>query len=493
MKQQAGALLSSIRIERAATRKVSVQLYLGLRDIILSGGVGPGDRLPASRILAREMGVSRTTVVDALERLVAEGLLVSRVGAGTFVSDILEHQRPAQPAAPEATPPAPPPRLSHTIEHAMAAFAPRARLPHRPGAFVTALPALDAFPIAQWARVSARHLRGTREDVMGYGPPQGHDGLRRAIASHLNAARGIRCDACQIFVTAGAQQAFELIGRVLLNPGDRVWYENPGATGARNALLAAGAELIPVPVDEDGMDVAEARRRAPHFRLAFVTPSHQQPLGHVMSLARRLELLEAAGSARALVIEDDYDGEFTYSGRPVPPLKGVDTADRVLYVGTFSKTLFPALRLGYVLVPQGLVAAFDRLFASWVGTPATHVQAAVAEFMEEGLFATHIRMMRRLYAARHDALIYAARDLPDTIRVARTGSGFHTTASLDARVDETRLIDDAAAAGVTIVPISRYALSPPGHKGLVLGFGSTAHDDIRAGVRVLRDLPSLGV
>ncbi|QIE47120.1 PLP-dependent aminotransferase family protein [Pseudohalocynthiibacter aestuariivivens] len=493
MKQQAGALLSSIAIDRDAPRKVSVQLYLALRDIILSGGLGPGDRLPASRILAREVGVSRTTVIDAIERLVAEGMLVSRVGAGTFVSDILEHQRPTPPVADTPGVPAPTPRLSHTIDHAFEAYAPRAQLPHSAGAFVTALPALDAFPVAHWARISARHLRGDRETIMGYGPPAGHPGLRRAIASHLNASRGIKCDPDQIFVTGGAQQAFSLIGRVLLNPGDGVWYENPGATGARNALIAAGADLVPVNVGAEGLDVEEGRAKAPHFRLAFVTPSHQQPLGHVMSLARRLELLEAANAAQALIIEDDYDGEFYYGDRPMPPLKSIDTEDRVLYVGTFSKTMFPSLRLGFVLVPRSLVTAFDRLFASWISTPPTATQASVAEFMDEGLFATHIRIMRRLYKARYQTLMEESPALPESIKVQPTTSGFHTTALLDGRVDVQLLINQARSAGVTIVPISRYALSPLGYNGLVLGFGSTGPDEIRAGIRVLREMPALRV
>nr|WP_309502038.1 PLP-dependent aminotransferase family protein [uncultured Roseovarius sp.] len=491
MKQQAGALLSSILIDRSATRKVSVQLYLALRDIILSGGLGAGDRLPASRILAREIGVSRTTVIDAVERLVAEGMLVSRVGSGTFVSDILEHQRPAPPVVKTPGVPAAAPRLSHTIDHAFEAYAPREWLPHSAGAFVTALPALDAFPIAHWARISARHLRDDRATVMGYGPPAGHPGLRRAIASHLNATRGIKCDPDQIFVTGGAQQAFSLIGRVLLNPGDRVWYENPGATGARNALIAAGAELVPVNIDEDGLVVEEGRAKAPHFRLAFVTPSHQQPLGHVMSLARRLELLEAANAAQALIIEDDYDGEFYYGDRPMPPLKSIDTQDRVLYVGTFSKTMFPSLRLGFVLVPRNLVTAFDRLFASWISTPPTATQASVADFMDEGQFATHIRIMRRLYRARYQTLIEETALLPDTVKVQPTTSGFHTTALLDASVDVDALIDEARSAGVTVVPISRYALSPLGYNGLVLGFGSTCPDDIRTGMKVLRELSAL--
>ncbi len=492
MKRQDGALLSSIEIDRTGKRAIGVQLYMVLREIILSGGLRAGERIPASRTLAREVGVSRTTVIDAVDKLIAEGMLVSRVGAGTFVSDILEQQRPAAGELRHRETQTSKPRLSHTIDHSFASYAPRAWLPHRSRAFVTALPALDAFPIAQWSRFAARHLRGEREEIMGYGQPQGHQGLRNAIASHLNAARGIKCNPEQIFITCGAQHAFSLAGRVLLNPGDKVWYENPGGTGARNALIAAGAELVPVSVDQDGINVDEARRLAPHFRLAFVTPSHQQPLGHVMSLARRLELLEAANDAQALIIEDDYDGEFHYGVSHRPPLKSIDTQGRVIYVGTFSKTLFPSLRLGFMLVPEQLTQAFDTLFSSWISTPPTSVQATVADFMDEGQFAAHIRLMRRLYKTRYDALMKAGRDhLPDTIKLQETSSGFHTTALLDERVDENALIAQATEAGLTLASIRRYSLTDNAVKGLVLGFGSTSPPDIDNGISALVKLPAL--
>ncbi|MEY3003124.1 MAG: hypothetical protein RLZZ491_300, partial [Pseudomonadota bacterium] len=356
---------------------------------------------------------------------------------------------------------------------------------------VTALPALDAFPMAQWARLSARHLRGGRGDVMGYGQPKGLIALRQAIATHLRALKGIRCDPEQVFITSGAQHAFSLIGRLLLNPGDRVWMENPGASGARNALLSEGAELVPVDVDAQGMVVSEGLAKAPHFRLAFVTPSHQQPLGHVMSLPRRLELLQAAEQAQALIIEDDYDGEFYFGNAPRPALHSVDANGRVLYVGTFSKSLFPSLRLGFVLVPERMVAAFDGMFDTWASGPSTAMQAIVAEFMDEGHFATHIRLMRQLYKARYEALLEAARSLPESIRLQETTSGFHTPAFLDARVDEAEVVAQAAQKGVTLAPLGRYCLSPLSQPGLVFGFGCATPEDIARGIGILRELPTL--
>ncbi|GGE12996.1 transcriptional regulator, GntR family [Gemmobacter megaterium] len=488
MKQAAGAVLGAIRLDRGSKKSVGVQLYMALRDLILSGSLRPGERLPATRILAREAGVSRTTVIDAMDRLMAEGMLVSRVGAGTYVSETLDHPT-AQASAPPA--PGPRPRLSYAINHAEKAYAKRTWLPHRAGAFVSALPAFDAFPMGHWARISARHLRGDRGHIMGYGQPKGLEALRHAIAAHLNALKGIKCHAGQIFVTSGAQHAFSLIAQLFLNPGDRVWMENPGASGARNALLSEGAELVPVPVDAQGIVVAEGLARAPHFRLAFVTPSHQQPLGHVMSLQRRLDLLKAADEAQALIIEDDYDGEFHYGSAPQPALRGIDASGRVLYVGTFSKTLFPALRLGFLLVPERMVATFDAAFESWVSGPPTATQAIVADFMDEGHFAAHIRLMRRLYKARYAALIEAARTLPDTIRLQDTTSGFHTPAFLAPGIDEREVVAQAAERGVTLAPLSRYCLEPIAQSGLVFGFGSATPEEIRAGVDLIRDLPAL--
>ena len=489
MKQAAGALLSSIKLDRDSRKSVSVQLYLALRDIILSGGLRAGDRLPATRVLARETGVSRTTVIDAVDRLVSEGMLESRVGAGTYVTAALEAQRPAPgPALPQA---GAQPNLSYAIGLAEKSYARRAWLPHEARAFVTALPALDAFPMAHWARLSARHLRGPRGDVMGYGEPKGFAPLRRAIAAHLSALKGIQCHPDQVFITAGAQQAFALIGRLLLNPGDRVWIENPGASGARNALLAEGADLVPVPVDDEGLMVSEGLARAPHFRLAFVTPSHQQPLGHVMSLARRFELLKAAEESRAMIIEDDYDGEFYFGNAPHPALYGTDSSGRVLYVGTFSKTLFPALRLGYVVVPQRMVDAFDSVFRHWVSGPPTATQAIVADFMDEGHFATHIRLMRRLYKARYEALIEAGKALPPSIQLQQTASGFHTPAFLDAGRDPAQIVEQARAKGITLAPLDRYCLAPIEQRGLVFGFGSATPEDIARAMATLRDLPAL--
>ena len=489
VKRAGGSLLLSIRIDPGAHQPVSTQLCIALREMILSGGFAPGARLPASRTLAHDLGLSRTTIIEVFNRLAAEGLIDSQIGSGTFVSKVLAGKRPRSPRADAPPAAVAPPRLSNVMAQAVSRFGERQRLPHAPRAFTTALPAFDAFPVAQWARLSAKVLRGPRNDVMGYGDPEGSPQLRRALASHLRANRGITCDPDQIFIVGGAQQAFHLIGSTLLNPGDKVWFENPGAIGARNSLVASGADLVPVPVDADGLQVAEGLRLAPDFRLAFVTPSHQHPLGSVMSLKRRFALLHAAAQAHAWVIEDDYDGEFFFGARPPPTLKSVDTAGHVIYVGTFSKSLFPALRLGYLLAPPALVGTFRTIMRRFLQGVPSHTQAVVAEFIDEGQFAAHVRRMRATYLERYQALFAASRRrLAGLLDVAPTDSGLHTVGHLGPGLCESAISREADARGITASPIGRFAITPVPHNGLVLGFGSVPPAAINAGVDVLAEV-----
>ena len=490
VKRTGGALLLSLEVDPASSRPVSSQLCAALRDIILGGGLSPGERLPASRTLARDIGVSRTTVVDVFERLAAEGLIDARTGAGTFVSDALRANRPSAPrrvGSDAGRPALRPPRVSRAMARASTLFFDR--LPHQPRAFTTALPAFDAFPLAQWSRMVTRHWRGQRDRVMGYGEPQGLAALRRAIAAHLRSNRGISCDPGQIFIVGGAQQAFHLLGSVLLDANDAVWFENPGAIGARNSLAACGATLVPVPVDTAGLVVAEGLRRASRFRLVLVTPSHQQPLGVTMSLERRFELLRAAEAADAMIIEDDYDGEFCYGAHPPPTLKSVDTTDRVIYVGTFSKTLFPALRLGYFVAPPPLVDSFHSIVGAIGQGVPSHPQAVVAEFMAEGHFATHIRRMRRIYAERHQVLLDASREhLGGVLEVMPANAGLHTIGHLVAPLSASEVADSAAQRDITVAPVERFCIEPVPVNALVLGFSGVPPADIVAGVRVLAEV-----
>lgn len=481
-----GALLESVAIDRSVPRRLGLQICNGLRDLIVSGALKPGDRLPATRTLAKEFGVSRATIVESFDRLISEGILETRVGAGTYVAQTL----PADPLPRTETHIDPPPAQIRPKELDSAGTATRfgERLVHEPRAFTTAMPALDVFPMAQWARLSAKHWRGRRDDILGYPDAIGYRPLRQAVAAHLRINRGILCDWRDVIITAGAQQAFHLIGTTLAAPGDRVWFEEPGAIGARNSLILAGLDPVPVPVDAHGIDVEAGLAAAPEFRLAFVTPAHQQPLGMKMSLERRLALLRAAGAAGAFVIEDDWDSEFAFSGRPVPPLRSLDTSGRVVYVGSFSKSLFPALRIGFLLAPGELAEHFRlSLDAAAPGVP-TALQAILADFLDEGHFTTHVRRMRKLYADRHQILQTAAQQhLAPWLDLMPTDIGMHTVGWLKAPLDADRLTQHAARRGVTLAPVSRFALRPYPRQGVVLGFSGFTESQLIAGVQVLRD------
>ncbi|UUX49962.1 PLP-dependent aminotransferase family protein [Nisaea acidiphila] len=486
VKRAAGALLSAIRIDHDSPRLLATQIASSIREIILSGGLRAGERLPATRTLARDLGVSRTTMVEVFERLIAEGLLEARTGAGTYVSDSVrlgeDISGPPEPkteleSAPE--PSVPRPAVTFGADFTV-------RLPHTIRAFTTALPAVDMFPVAQWTRQSNKHWRTHRDLMLGYGNVTGFPPLRHAIAAHLKANQGINCEPGQIFVTNGAQHGFHIISSMLLKPGDKVWFENPGAIGAQNAIRAAGGDLVPLPIDGDGLDVAEGLRQAPGFRLAFVTPLHQQPLGVTMSLERRFVLLNAAESADAWIIEDDYDGEFYYGTHPIPTLKSIDHADRVFYVGTFSKTLFPALRLGYILAPPPFVPVLEHLFETYLPTAPLNSQAVVAGFMDEGHFATHLRRMRRIYTERYQVLMdCASKHLPGLLTLKPTDTGLHTTGRLATGLDENAVTRAADADGITVTPFGRYAMTPLDKTGLVLGFSGVPPEDIEHGVKRL--------
>jgi GntR family transcriptional regulator/MocR family aminotransferase len=489
VKHSGGALLPSLTIDRNADSSIRVQLAHALRDLILSGALAPGQRLPSSRTLAQDQGVSRTTAVNVYDQLTAEGLIESRVGAGAFVSEALHEVRPAPLGGTDVPIPDAPalrPRLAQLSTEASQQYFPRLAHPEKPRCFVTGTPAFDAFPMALWARLTARHWRQPRNQVLGYPDAGGLMALRIAIASHLRANRGIVCSPEEVFVFNGAQDAFNRIGAMLLDPGDNVWFEDPGPIGARNSFVSAGARLVPVPVDDEGMDVASGLHLAPDFRLAFVTPAHQHPLGVTMTLRRRFELLRAAERAGAWIIEDDYVGEFHYSGQPPPTLKNVDTSGRVIYVGTFSKTLFPGLRLGFVVAPPGLADVFERIAGATMQGAPTGLQSVVASFIEEGHFATHIRRMRRLYSERQQALIDAVeRNLNGLLTVARKDTGFQLLGMLGDGLEEQAVSCQAAEAGLVVTPVGRFAIGTVRQNGIILGFSAVPVREISSGVEVL--------
>ncbi|MBL8127097.1 MAG: PLP-dependent aminotransferase family protein [Chloroflexia bacterium] len=482
-----------IQLDPALPEPLYKQLYDRLRAAILAGQVPRGARLPSTRTLATELGVSRTTTALAYEQLLLEGYLESRVGRGTIVSrqlpvvttgDLRSRSEPT-PGDAQSTPlPRP------TAPVAVLDTVPQLERVEGSGskAFIAGQPALDLFPYALWARLLARRARQSLRAHAGYQPPAGYAPLREAIASHIGITRGVRCTPEQVIITSGTQGALDLVARTLLAPGDAAWIEDPGYFGARGALLAAEARVVPVPVDGEGLVVAAGRVRAPAARLAFVTPSHQFPTGVTMSLSRRLALLEWANEADAWVVEDDYDSEYRYGGRPLEALQGLDRAGRVLYAGTFSKVLFPALRLGYLVAPLQLIPALLQTRRFLDLHPPILEQMALADFLREGHYASHLRRTRRQIQCRRDCLHgELQRRLGGILDVSLPEAGLELVGWLPPGKDDQQAVALADAAGITVVAISRQSLEPPPRGGLLLGFAGIDEDAIRRGVKTLAE------
>jgi GntR family transcriptional regulator / MocR family aminotransferase len=486
-------LHSLLAPQTPAARPLYQQLYEGVRSAILSGQLAGGTRLPSTRALAEELSVSRSTVINAFDQLLAEGYIYGVRGSGTYVArlqpDELLQAPPGQQTVPHS------PTLCGAVSQRGAGLAALPELPasnqHASGhnrAFQVGLPAIDEFPRKLWGQVLARCWRGAAPELLDYQHPAGYMPLRQAIAAHVAAARGVRCDAGQVIVTAGSQQALTLAAHLLLDPGDAAWIEDPGYMGARAALLGAGAHMVPVPIDTEGIDLAAGLARHAHPRLVYITPSHQFPLGVTMSLARRLALLEWAASGDCWLIEDDYDSEFHYAGRPLPALQGLDSVGRVIYIGTLSKVLFPGLRLGYLIVPPTLVDAFVRARASADTHSPALEQAVLAEFMREGHFARHIRRMRARYAERQAILLDAAGcDLAGLLDVQPAATGMHLLGWLPAGVSDRAAAERAGAAGVRVLPLSWLRIEPSERGGLLLGYAAADERAIRDGVRRLAE------
>ena len=473
------------------------QVYNQIRQAILSGACRPTAKLPSTRELARQLGVSRTTIVNAYDQLFAEGYLAGKTGAGTFVAgnlpdELVEVNRRQFAAAPK-TIESSAPNLARRAESLRAAREAATPLfnPARNGnkkliAFQHGLPALDRFPFDVWARLVAKRWRESPADLLGYGSALGFRPLRETIAAYLKTARGVVCSAEQVIIVAGAQQAFDLAARVLLDAGDAVWLEDPFYSGARAAFLAHGAKTFGVPVDDAGFSLTEAIKTGVQPKLVYVTPSHQMPLGVTMSLQRRLGLLDWASRAKAWIVEDDYDSEFRYNGRPLASLQGLDKSERTLYVGTFSKTLFPSLRLGCLVVPNSLVEIFTT--ARLIGDlqSPTVDQAVLNDFIVEEHFARHIRRMRALYKERQEILIdEASRELGGLLEVAPDDAGLHLVGWLPKNVCDRCASTKALAHNVAAAALSNYSERSLNRGGLILGYAATDEQQIKTGVQKL--------
>jgi GntR family transcriptional regulator/MocR family aminotransferase len=455
---------------------------------VLSGRLPPGSRLPSTRSIASDLGVSRNTVMGAFDQLLAEGYLEGKVGSGTYVAEKLpEELLHARTAVRDAVPPRPVEAVLSRRGAVLASSPIIPPRPHRaPRAFRPGPGADDHFPARVWIRLLTKRWRGPMREMLSYGEPAGYRPLREAIAAYLRAARAVRCDPAQVVVVSGTQQGLDIMARLLLDPGDHVWIEDPGYLGARGAFLGADTRVVPVPVDDEGLMVSCGVARQPAARMVYVTPSHQFPIGVTMSLARRLALLEWVRRSNAWVIEDDYDSEFRYSGRPIAALQGLDFTGRVIYLGTFSKVLFPSLRLGYLILPPELVAPFTNARALVARHSPLIDQAVLADFIAEGHFARHIRRMRALYAHRHATFIEAARkELGGLLDVEPQDAGMHLVGWLPQGVDDVAASRSAFAHGVEAPALSAYAMERPARGGLLLGFTATGTREIREGMRRL--------
>jgi GntR family transcriptional regulator/MocR family aminotransferase len=472
------------------------QIYQALRRAILTGQLAPGARLPSTRALAHELRVSRNAVLLAYELLLAEGYAAGRPGSGTYVASTLPEALLTPLATTRPAVPIPHgfrPRLStfgQRVVHTSSHLAP-GTMPHAPAVrydFRYGLPSVEEFPADLWRRLLARRARRTSVRSLHYGPPEGYGPLRVALADYLRRARAVVCTAEQIVVVNGSQQALDLAARVLIDPQDRVMLEEPHYLGARLAFLGAGAALYTVPVDAEGLDTSQLPDPALGVRLAYVTPSHQFPSGAIMSLTRRFALLAWAERADAYVLEDDYDSEYRYEGRPLEAVQGLDRSGRVIYVGTFSKVLSPALRLGYLVLPQALVQPF--IAAKWLTdrhTP-TLEQEVLTDFITEGHFERHLRRTRTRNAARRAVLLDAlSSNLGTRVEITGANAGMHLLLwfnDLSPRGLDT-IIAAAAHAGVGVYAVAPCYTQPPQRAGLLLGYTGMSETDIRAGIQRL--------
>jgi GntR family transcriptional regulator/MocR family aminotransferase len=475
--------LADLALNAGSGMPLYQQLYQQVRGRILRGELAAGEKLPATRTLAARCGISRVTVVAAYEQLAAEGFVESRVGAGTYVASLpvpgFQEAAASVALAPWGA------RLREAMQVAGAGGrteGARAEIDFGFGRTFASL-----FPYDVWRRLLARYLSTDDALLSRYGSPAGFEPLREAIAAYVARARGVRCLPEQVVVVSGAQQALDIVARLLVAPGEAVVVETPGYLDAYQVFRLHGAALVGVAVDDGGMPTEHLTANVA-ARLAFVTPAHQFPRGGTMPLARRLQLLRWAAAQGAMVIEDDYDSELRYRGRPPMALQGLDDGNRVVYLGTFSKVLFPALRLGYAVLPEALCEPFVGAMRYLGRGAPTLAQAAVADFITEGHFERHVAALRAAYGARRGALVAAlARHMGEAVQYSRDEAGLHVMVYLPLEMDESWAVAQAAAAGVAVYPGARYHLGTPPAPSVLLGFSGLTAEEIEEGVARLAE------
>lgn len=471
------------------------QIYEAIRRAILNGEFEARRQLPATRLLAKQLGVSRMTVINAYEQLFAEGYLEGKTGAGTFVASEIpeellqisqsEKKNKTTEIGQETA------KISNFAERLIETQTRISRFQSSTSQlpFKNGLTAVREFPFDIWEKIAVRVYRGSRYKISGYGEAAGYRPLREAVAAHFAASRGVHCDIEQIFITNGAQQALDLVGRVLLETGDKVWIEDPCYQEALAVFRSVGAQIIPVAVDAEGFDLTFAARQGDAAKLVYITPSHQYPTGATMSLARRLSLLEWARKTGAWIIEDDYNSEFRYAGRPLASLQNLDNTGRVIYVGTFSKTIFPALRLGCMVVPKNLIEIFRAARALCDCHSPIFEQAILADFIAEGHFARHLRRMRTLYEKRQNILVEEAKKtLGGLLKVSKAPSGMHLIGWLAKGFDETEVAEKASENGLNLTPLSSYCIENKLPSGVILGYTGFDEKQIREGIQRLKQV-----
>jgi GntR family transcriptional regulator / MocR family aminotransferase len=473
-----------ISVQRKRSKPLYQQIYDSFRAKIAHGDLRGGEPVPSTRELARQLGISRIPVLNAYSQLIAEGHLGTRPGAGTFIASAIQTRSPSSGVHPIGSGTPPRPISAH------AAALPKFERPvwaEHLGAFQVGQPDLKSFPVQIWSRLLSRYSRELRTRALQYGDPMGLGELRQALGTYLRTSRGVRCETEQIMVVSGSQQALDIATRVLLDQGASAWVEDPGYWLTHQVLTSAGCKAVAVPVDSEGLNVAAGIRMQRNARAAFVAPSHQYPLGVTMSAARRFQLLQWANKAGSWIIEDDYDSEYRFDSLPIASLQGLDTDGRVIYTGTFSKVLFPSIRLGYIVIPKDLVERFAAVRQAMDICPSHAGQAVLAAFIREGHFARHIRKMRRVYEERRRVLLEEIdRQLGPSYRTIGVLAGMHITLLLDDKVRD-RLIAEGAIKRklwVSALSLSYAGLIP--RQGLVLGFGNTPARQIPNAVALLK-------
>lgn len=475
--------ISGLKIDRRASEPVWRQIYSQLRSRILSGVLRASEKLPAHRMLADQLKVSRATVVNAYEQLQSEGFIISSVGSGSIVAAIPEVSRkPLKKAGSDAI------SISKRIGEIVDPNSTSLLTETKPVPFRLGTPDFVGFPHAIWRRLLGRYLNQLPPQLLMYSNTAGYQPLRKALADYLRRVRGVNCDADQIVITSGAQQAIYLAALLTSEPGDTVWVENPGYRVGRSAFKLSGLNIQPVTLDSAGLNVQCGRKNPIRPRLMYVTPSHQYPLGITMSIERRLELLEHAEQNDAVIIEDDYVSEFRYEGAPIPSLQGLDERGRVIYIGTFSKVFFPALRIGFAVLPKSLVPAFVYIRSIQGVHSSTIEHAALASFLSEGHFDRHLHRMRIVYKKRRDVLRNALdSELPKGWAVTAGDAGLHLVLRAPGHIDDKSLVKKLAARGIEATALSRGWIGQlkDAPKGLMLGFSGFSEQKLRSAAKEL--------